>query len=379
MDQQRLAGLSILLAGYLLSTAEVQAATWQGTVTSRLSTEYDSNPTMSPNYPGGVWRALFEPGYLATGREGVDEFRAGVGIQVERSSDTSLSQNRNSPRVGLDWRHEGEVNTIGISYNYFETAIRNAGPIAVNQGLYGTSASGTLSGTWGYALGERSTLSADGSYQAVSYKGPGPYLNYSMRTAGLKYSYELSERNTSFVRVSDSEYVPSDGGQAIRVPSALLGLDLKTEKTEWIVEGGRFRDNHGHSGPIGSLEAHFNGERNQLVLTVGHVVLASGLGGVIKDDQKKVSWRYALSENSNTGIDVERNTYYYVQKSSLPIVAINAVDYSATAAGAWLEHDLNVFWKVRTYYQHRMNKITGGDGAFSNMVGISFGYLNPNF
>ena len=378
MNQRRLAGLSILVAGHMLFTAQVWAASWQSAVSSRVSTEFDSNPTMSPSSPGGVWRALFEPGYALTGREGENELRAGLGLQVERSSNPALSQNRDSPRLNLGGLHQGEVNTFGISYDYREIAIRNAQVDATAQGIYGTSASRTLSGTWSNALTERSTLSVDGSHAAVTYKG-GPYLDYSLQTGGLKYGYVFSEGNTSFIAVSEDKYMPSVGGQSARIARALLGLELKGEDIDWTVQAGKFKGSQDNSGLLGSVGAHYTGQRNQLILNAGHLVFPSGLGGFVNADQEKASWLYALSENSNAGIDLEHDKYHYLGNRNISSVAGNAIDYSTTIAGVWMERDLNFFWKMRAYCQHRMNKVVGVDGAFSNVLGISFAYLNPDF
>jgi len=362
----------------MLVTKPVLADSWQSAVSSKVTTAYDTNPTMSPNYPGGVWRILYEPGYLLTGRDGANELKAGLGLQIERSSNSALSANRDSPNLNLDWLREGEINTFGISYKYIEIAVRNAGVDASGQGINGTSASRALSGTWSRALSERSKLSVDGSHEAVTYKG-GDFLDYELQRAGMRYSYDLSERNTPFIKVSADRYVPSGGGSPIRLPSALLGLDLKDENIDWTMQAGRFRDSEGNSGPLGLAGAHYTGEKNQLILNAGLLVFPSGLGGFVKGNQKKVSWIYALSEVSNAGIDLERSNYHYLEKSDIPSVALRQIDNSATITGAWMERGLNFFWKMRAYYQHRMNKFVGGNGAFSNVVGISFGYVNPDF
>lgn len=362
----------------MLSTEQVLADSWQSAVASKVTTAFDTNPSMSPNYPEGVWRVLYEPGYVLTGKDGANELRAGLGLQIERSSNPALSSNRDSPNLSLGWLHESGINTFGISYKYIEIAVRNSGVDASGQGINGTSASRTLSGTWSSALSERSKLSVDGSQEAVTYKGT-PFVDYELQRGGLRYSYDLSERNTPFIKVSEDRYVPSGGGSSIRLPSALLGLDLKAEYIDWTVQAGRFRDSDGNSGPLGSVGAHYTGERNQLILNAGLLVLPSGLGGFVKSNQKKVSWSYALSEVSNAGIDLEKSNYHYLEKSDIPSVALGQTDNSATVTGAWIERDLNFFWKIRTYYQHRMNKFVGGEGAFSNVVGISFGYVNPDF
>lgn len=362
----------------MLFTEQVLADSWQSAVASKVTTAFDTNPSMSPIDPGGVWRVLYEPSYELTGKDGENEFRAGLGLQIERSSNAALSSNRDSPNLNLDWLRESGINTFGMSYKFSEIAVRNAGVDASGQGINGTSASHTLSGTWSSALSERSKLSVNGSQEAVTYKGT-PFVDYELQRGGLRYSYDLSERTTPFVKVSEDRYMPSGGGSSIRLPSALLGLELKAEDIDWTMQAGRFRDSEGNSGPLGSVEAHFIGEKNELILNAGLLVFPSGLGGFVKGNQKKVSWSYVLSEVSNAGIDLEKSDYHYLEKSDIPSVALRQIDNSTTVTGAWIERDLSFFWKMRTYYQHRMNRVVGADGAFSNVVGISFGYVNPDF
>lgn len=382
MNQSRFAGLVALLAIHGLAPGPVLAASWQSTVSSKVATEYDTNPSMSSSYPGGVWRALFEPGYMLTGTEGANELRARAGVQIERSSNPSLSRDRDSPNFNLGWLRQGEMNTLGVSYDYRQIALRNALVDAAGQGINGTSTSRALAGTWSNTLTERSKFSVDGSHQSVAYNG-GPFINYELQTGDAKLSYELSEGNTSTVKVSSDKYMPAvGGGSSVRLNSALLDLELASENIRWTFDAGKFKDSQDNSGSLGSAEARYTGQRSQLVLNAGHLVFPGGLGGFVKADQRRVSWRYALSEDSNAGIDLEKGSYHYLDNRNIHLVAGNGIrllNTSSTTAGVWMERELNFFWKMRTYYQHRFNKIEGGSAAYSNLVGISFDYVNPNF
>jgi hypothetical protein len=370
LNVRGVAGLSILLAGHLFYTEQAWADSWQNTVTSRVSTEFDTNPSMSPTYPGGVWRALYEPGYMLVGEDGPNELKAGLGFQIERSSNQTLSRNRDSPTVYIDWLRRSEVGEFDISSKYAEIATRNAGVDATGQGLIGgtTRASRILSGSWINSLSERSSLNVDGSYEDVTYKGGG-FVNYVTQTGGFKFSYAWSEQSTPFIRVSDQKYVPSEGGSSIGLASALLGLDLKAEDISWILQAGKSKDTEGNTDLLVSILAHYIGPRAQLDLSADHLVLPSGLGGFVNVDEKKISWRYALSDNSNTGFDLDKriNSHSVINNGT------------STMTGIWIERDLNSFWKVRTYYSHWLNKMVGVNGAYSNTIGLSLNYANPDF
>lgn len=383
--------MSILLAGLIFSTKQVFADSWQSAVAYKASTEFDTNPSLSPTYSGGVLRNVFVPGYLLSRTDGANQYHAGVGVQIERSSDPDQSPNRNNRNLHLGWLRQGEKNTVGISATYYEMDIRNGGvnvaspglnapPTAAAdatvQGVNGTRTSRSASATWGRDLTERNKVSLDESYDRVTYVDA-PFINYTLQKTGLRYQYELTEGSTPFVYGSQDRYAPIGGGPTIHLATGLVGADLKTENATLTVQTGMYRDSQENSavhntGVLGSVEAHYKGERNQFSVIAGHMVWPSGLGGFAKTDQKKVGWIYALSENSNAGIDLEKDNYHYLEDVSL-------LDSSATTAGVWMERNLNFSWKMRTYYEHRTYAEVGLAGAFSNVIGISFAYLNPDF
>jgi hypothetical protein len=334
---------------------------------------------MSSSYPGAVWRTLFEPGYLLTGTEGLHEFRAGFGYQFERSSNNSLSPNLDSPNLKLDWLRHGIRNTTGLSYNNSEVSTRNAGVDAAGRIVTGVRASRAFSGSWSNALSERSTLALIGGHEAVTYSG-GSYINYELQTSDLKYTYALSEQSAPFLDVSRDQIMPATGGgSSVKLTRILPGLELKTEDVDWIVQAGRFKDSQENSGFLGSIRTHYTGLRSQLILTVGRQILPSGQSSFVKADQTNVGWRYALSQTINAGIDLDRSKYHILNIRNIPSLAYTSIDSSTTTAGAWIEHDLDSSWKLRTYFQHSMNQSAGFGGAFSNTLGISIGFINPDF
>ncbi len=365
---RRLAGLFILLAGLMLCTGQGWADSWQHAVSSRISTEFDTNPALSPTYPGGIWRALFEPSYTLTGRVGPNELKAGLALQLARSSNKTLSQNRDDPHVFLDWLRQSDAGEFGISSKYDEIATRYAGIDATGLvPIDTTRASRTLSGSWSKALSERSTLSADGAYEGVSYKS-GTYVDYATQSGGLKFSHALSERSTPFLRVSGTKYIPAGGGPSSRLANAMLGLNWKVEHMDLTMQAGKSKRSGGITDSQGAVAAQYAGQRTQLVLNADRMVTSSGLGGFVKADHVNGSWSYALNEHSNTGIDLDWRKNHSI--------TINNI---STTTGVWLQRNLNPLWGMRTYYQHRIIKGDGVDGASSNMLGLSFVYTSSDF
>lgn len=369
MNFRRLAALSILPATLIFSAGQGWADAWQQTGSASISTEYDTNPAMSPAYPGGVWRYVFEPGYSLVGRLGESEVKAGLALQMARSSNETLSPNRDSPSAFLEWQRQTDAGEFGLASRYIEIATRDAGIDATGPvSVASTRTSRTLSGKWSKAVTERGTLSADGSYEGVSYAG-GPYINYVTRSAGMKFSYASSERIKPLLKLSYADYEPADGGPTVQFTSAQLGFDWKvSDALEGSLQAGKFRTSDNNElGSLGGATVRYTGERNQLALSADRQVTPSGLGGFVTVDQANAGWSYALSERSRTGIDLGWRKNYY------DTVFVNRT------AGAWLQQDLDSFWGMRTYYLHNILSGDGVEDASSDILGITFVYTHTDF
>jgi hypothetical protein len=308
---------------------------------------------------------------MLVGRTGANELKAGLALLIARSSNKTLSQNREDPNVFLDWRRQSDAGEFGLSAKYDEVATRiaeidNTGPGFADS----TRASRTMSGSWSKALSERSTLSADGSYEGVSYKG-GTYIDYSTRSGDMMFSYAWSERSTPFVKISYADYEPAGGNLLSRfanVINATLGWNWKvSDYLEGTLQAVESKVSDAKMGTQGMASVQYTGQRTGLVLNAGRQVSPSGLGGFVTVDQAKGSWSYALNERSKTGIDLGWQNNHFV------------TDIINRTTGAWLQHDLNSFWGARTYYLHRIIEQGGVGGASSNILGIALVYTHPDF
>jgi hypothetical protein len=368
-----------MMAGNMIFVGHSLADTWQSELSSKLSTEFDSNPSMSPSYPGSAWRVLFEPNYSVMKKEGENEFKGGIALQLARSLNTSVSQDLNNPNVFLDWSRKAEFGEVDISSKYSEIATREAGIDATGLvPVNSTLTARNLSARWSKDLNELNKLSSSGLYEMDTYKG-GNYVDYSTWKIDLKLSHELSEKMSTFGRVSSNNYKPANSG-IIATPTVLIldsytditwGLIFKGDYLGWSVQAAESRDGMGQTSRQGTVTAEYIGLLSQMNFDVGRLLMPSGLGGYVVADQANAKWSYALNEYSKAGID------WNWQKN---LSAINLFSTTTTIiSGAWIEHDLNQEWKMRTYYAHRVNQGGEGAGASSNLLGLSFAYLHSNF
>ncbi len=372
MKLQRVAWVFILLVGQLLFIGQGKAISWQSTVSTSVSTEYETNPTMSPTPERGVWRALFDPGYTLTGRTDENEISTGLVLQMVRSSNKTLTPDRDNPSAFLNWLHSSQTGEYGLYTRYAKEPTRDtAGADATGRvPIDSTRTSRTLSGNWNKELSERSSLSMNGEYEVVTYTGGGDYFDYSIRSGGLRFNYILSEQGSTFFGVSGNKYMPTGGEISSSLVDAILGLDWKTEYMDWSMQVGVSRVGGGKSDRSGSITAHYTGQQTQLILSAGRMIRPSGLGGFLKSDYVRGNWIYTLSEFTSMGVNLER------QKNLSPTMADDITD---TTSGLWIDHNLTDLWTMRTYYRHLTTRTGAAERISTNIAGFTFTYLNPDF
>lgn len=372
MNFRRFAGMSMLLAGQLLYAGLARADAWQDTLSTSISAEYETNPTMSSAQQEGVWRAMLDPRYTLVGRVGKSEITTGLALQIARSSNKTLVPDRDSPSVFFDWLRPSEAGEFGISARYAEVSTRDAGEAEATGRVPvdSTRISRSLSGNWNKELTERSLFTAAAAYERVKYKGGGSYTDYSTRSGSLNFTYIMTEQVTSFVRVSGNKYMPVSGGPSSSLVDATLGMNWNAEYMDWSMQVGKSRVVGGQSDTQGSVSAHYAGEQAQLTLIASRSISPSGLGGFVKSDLVRGSWNYAMSENSNAGLDLER-------RRNLSF-AMNGVSTYSTTSGIRMDHDFSSFWSMRTSCQRRVVQ-EAGVRTSSNILGLFFIYSNADF
>jgi hypothetical protein len=344
------------------------AESWQQTASARLTTEFDTNPLMSPTYTGGVWREIFGPSYSLRGTFDEDELNTGLAVQIERSSNATLSPYRESPSVFADWLRRINAGEFGISSRYAEMATRYADIDSTGfMQVASTRTSRSLSGNLSQTVSERSTLLANVLFESVSYDR-GTYIDYVTRSATMTLNYSWSELSTTYVRLYHVDYVPTGVGSATQLTSANLGWNWKTsDSLEGTLELGKSRMSDAGMGTMYMASARYTGQRNMLILDASRQISPSGVGGFVTVDQTNAHWNYDLNEDSKVGIDLGwRNSQFIT-------------DIINRTAGAWLQQDLNPYWGLRTYYRYNMLNGGLGDGAISNIVGVTLTYTHSDF
>jgi hypothetical protein len=318
----------------------------------------------------GVWRLRFNPRYTLTGTAGVDEYKIGVGLNIERSSDEALSANREDPSLLLGWQRQHETGEFGITAKYDEASTRvtelaESGLITAD----GSRASASLAGNWRALLDERSSLTADLEYKKVAYEG-GFYTNYANLSGGIKYSRAINERIEGFLRATASRYDPEGAGLSSNNYAAMVGFKVATsERLDWTIHAGLSRTSGADDGTgwQGGFLLHYLGVRSDLTIDIARAMNPSGEGGFAESDQVRIASGYSVDERTRVGVDVTWREYKGTSANTTKQV------------GLWGSHELTPFWSARLSAAYKLRDESLSAEASGYVIGVTLVYSHPDF
>jgi len=348
------------------------AATWQSAIVLPSTVEYDSNPVLATENKKGVTRTIIAPDYTLVGTSDRDQWRFGLGVNLVRSSDTSIVSDREDPNLQLGWQRETETGGFGLTAKYVEsstlsTAVQETGVIATD----GTQKLTSFGGNWSTALSERTTLVNETDYTHVTYD-LNTLTNYDELSNRLSLNYAWSERVELFTRLGVKRYEPQQGSA---VPSSnsytpTVGLNVEiSERLKGALYAGVNQVSGSNSRPRGQggFSLHYTGERVDTSIDAARSTVASGDGGFVEVDNLNGTWSYALDDTSRTGFD----TSWQKTKGLTPNTLRNV--------GVWFSRDLSPFWVARLSFMYKELQQAGLPDATANVVGLTLTYSPPNF
>ena len=148
----------------------VSAANWQSSVVVPTTVEYDSNPLLLTSKEKGVTRTIIAPDYNLIGQFDRDQLRLGLGMNLLRSSDRSVVDDREDPNLSLGWQRETETGGFGLLAQYTESStlsgtVLDTGVVTTD----GTQKMSSLTANWSSAVTESSTLANELRYNHARY------------------------------------------------------------------------------------------------------------------------------------------------------------------------------------------------------------------
>lgn len=365
--------ISLIAAGLTLwCSGGANAQVWHSAVSVPTTVEHDSNPLLSVDNKTAVTRTIVAPNYKLIGTFGRDELRAGFGLNLERSSDSSIIADREDPNLQFAWQRETETGGFGLNSRYSETStlsdeVEQTGVVAAD----GTQKTYALGGNWSSAVSERSTLASNIEYQRVKYDID-TLTSYDDISTSLSWNHAWSERIEPFISFALSRYEPQDSPLATSSnsysPSA--GLQLKiSERLEGSVHAGVNTTSDSEGGPSaqGGVDLRYEGERFDLSFDAGRSTVSSGDGGFREVSSLSGAWSYAINEISRAGL----NASWQDSKGETPNTTQNFA--------AWASQELSPFWVARLSLMHKQRQQDGLSEATANVLGLTLTYSHPDF
>jgi len=366
----RLAGLAGPLALLAVSPPLPASPFQQGlSVTSGL--EYDSNPTLAASNDQAVWRVRLAPAYRLKWVKGADEWQASARLDAERSSDQSVSVDRDDPSLSLGWTRENPLGALSLRAGYVEASTRvtelsDTGELAPDA----TRTEMTLDADWDRSLSERLSLGLNAGYKDVSYQGGGSFTDYDNIDIGLTLSYLLDETRTPYLSLTASRYEP-DGDAAGQPSSRQYGplAGIKWQATELLnvdLNTGLSRINGETSQTQwrSLASVSYQGERLASDLGYQRAAGASGAGGYAESDRITLDLRYAYSDLSDVGVTGS----WRKNRSDLA--------NTTTSLVVWASRELTETWSLRGSFQIKEEKDTGPTAqAAVWMLSVSYNRL----
>ncbi len=366
-----LRGAGVATAIFVLPcSGAAYAATWQSAIALPTTVEHDSNPLLVGNNEKAVTRTIITPDVSFMGTSDQDQLNIGLGLNIVRSSDTSVVSNREDPKLLLGWQRETETGAYGLTASYVENStlssvVQETGVIAAD----GTQKQYSLGGNWRTALSERSTLVNKTEYTDFKYD-INSLTSYDELSNRLSLNYDWSERVVLVTGFSASRYEPESGSGLASSNSytPTVGLNFKiSEQLEGAVYAGVNQVTGTDSNPTGQggFTLHYAGERFDTTLDASRSTIANGDGGFVESNNLRGTWSYSIDELSRTGLDTSW------QK--------NKGDTSNTLRNfnVWASREFSPFWVARLSFTYKQHQQDGLPDASANVVGLTLTYSYP--
>ena len=372
----RVAG-AVTAAILCLPYTAASAVGWETAVAVPMTVEHDTNPQLDSQNKKAVTRTIVAPDYNLVGVSDSDQWQFGFGLHLERSSDQSVSLDREDPKFRLGWQRETETGGFGLLAKYDEsssltTGLEETGTQTLKDGTRTTQA---LAGNWSTAITERNTLAADTEYRTVSFDDD-TQTDFDDLSAGVTWSHALSERLEPFARLAVTRYEPKEGGvgqgpaESSNSYSPAVGIKFEmSEQLQGSLRAGGNKVSNGGGGLNwqGGMDVRYVGERFEVSVDAGRSTVVSSEGGFTEVKQLRTSFSYAVDELTRAGFDASWQDNKGEQPNTMQ-------QYSA-----WASRELSPFWTTRFSFTYKQRQEESLANASANIIGLSLIYSHPGF
>lgn len=368
--------LTLALALSAIATAAHAQSRWIYSLAVPVDLEHDSNPLLSSTHSVPVSRARATPEFRARYQLDRDEFEINGAVVLERSTNSQVSADRNDPRMRAGWRHTLSVASYGLYAAFEERAYRSVdADIRAPREVDGTRRLASVGGDWSYTIGPKTTLSASGREERVTFDTP-QAADYHLSAANVQFAAGVDERAEWYASADASSYRPTatPGLPGSTEDSASFGVlagyrRALAETWDMDLAAGvvRFTGPSADTSWQGIAKLLYSATRLQARLEAGRRPgVSTGTSSLSLTSVASVALRYALDELSGLGVEATASRFHAEEVSR------------ATYLIASYDRRLAPFWTLTARAQYRARSDQAGS-AHANVVSLTLTYSRPDF
>jgi hypothetical protein len=332
------------------------------------SAELNDNIRLRSSGEKSIWLFKFMPNYEAILSDSLNVYDLRVGMNVQRSEDDQVMNDRDDPRLDFSWQREYVRGSFGAKLHYDRVTTQvseldDSGIVFED----GSRISRSFDLNWKHFLQERLALGASATVSSVDYQNSS--LNpFDSQNYNGSLTYFNSERLSSTLSFG---FLQQDRESTGTVNSKSINLGANYEYSDRLslnfIVG--MRKNSGSDSGAGSLYDmgfKYMLERGKLTGSYSRSINPSGANGLIETDRLRLTANYDLNQLWQLTASYSLN-----KNNSINETEIEQVDFA-------LFRTLGKYWKAKAYVSHRERDADSGQ-AESNGAGVAFIFNSPEF
>ncbi|MEZ5645312.1 MAG: hypothetical protein R3E94_13435 [Burkholderiaceae bacterium] len=363
--------LTPILSALIVGFAGIGAANAQNSLTVPFEVESVSNPSLAPESPGSVNLIRISPRYAIESVEGERRSVLTLGAVIERSSDTSLSDDRNLPSV--DYRLEfGSPTSAWVLQGMLEevstrsTEFTDFGRVGIDS----TQRTASLGAQWTGEMTPTSSLALGGGYLRVRYDTP-LLIGYEELNVSALYRMQVGERSRMYIDGRLARLDPVDDTRSSSRAGALAGYEVDlSDQVTFNASLGVVRTSglNRETDPVGGLGIAYEGDRLTSSLELVREVSASGtVGGYDRVDALRGRLSYPVTPQTTLSLDLGHTR------------TLGLLRDQGTTVGVRVASELTEFWSLTFGVEQRRSKPQGMPSGSGHVIGLGLVYSHPNF
>lgn len=259
--------------------------------------EYNSNLQFLNQGAESTYIYRLLPTYKLAAVDDTNEIFGTLGFNFQKSSNSTISNDREDPTVQLGWLHQLESGELDFNAAYVKQSSRitqftQTGVVAAD----GTSVNKDFSLSWLHNLTNRLSLEVLGTYTDSTFDGV--FLgDFSERGVQTELKYQYSQKYSPYIRLRAADF---RNLSRTKYQTALVGSEVTLSSNSAVngALGVTHFSTDGDNQGVGFLEYEYSGFRSTVTLAISRTAFPTGLDFVEIGDVLDLSYGYDLTEKS---------------------------------------------------------------------------------